>query len=253
MAKSFYISRPFQILECHQEKVRQLNVLKSIAISMNAIKMTRGVKKLKENISSLSSILDAESLSLKNNQRDVLDLKKDVQSFQCPGTLLIQKNNLLQTLDTWGPDFNIKFDMTIVKLPTAWHNIFHFTTGDHISILGLWLLAREGKPILKVVMGKHQQEVTLGINRSYSVNLTQRNGQFSFLVNGSTVWTVNSGSTVFRNVKFFASNSWNTSAASVSKFKNLVVTTRDCKRTVTIDLSAKCSADVDRIAGLPDY
>ena len=84
MAKSFHISRPFQILECHQEKVRQLNVLKSIAISMDAIKMTRGVKKLKENINSVSSILDTESLSLKYNQRDVLDLKKHIQSFQCP-------------------------------------------------------------------------------------------------------------------------------------------------------------------------
>ena len=61
--------------------MRQLNVLKSIAISMDAIKMTRGVKKLKENINSLSSILDTESLSLKNNQRDVLKLKKHVQSF----------------------------------------------------------------------------------------------------------------------------------------------------------------------------
>ena len=131
--------------------------------------------------------------------------------------------------------------MRIVNLPTAWHNILHFTTGgDNIRIPGLWLLTREGKPILKVVIGKHQKEVTLGINRSYSVNMTQRNGQFSFLVNGSIVWTVNSGSTVFRNVKFFASNPWNTSAASVSKFKNLVVTTSDCKRTVTIDLSAKC-------------
>ena len=208
---------------------------------MDAMKMTRGVKKLKENINSLDSILDTESLSLKNNQRDVLKLKKHVQSFQCPGTVQIQKNNLVQTLDTWGPDFNIKFDMRIVKLPTGWHNILHFTTGgDKVGIPGLWLLTRQGRLILKVVIGKHQKELTLDINRSFSVNMTQRNGQFSFLVNGSTVWTVNSGSTVFRNVKFFASNPWNTSAASVSKFKNLVVTTSDCMRTVTIDLSAKC-------------
>merc|ERR1712157_282095 len=158
-----------------------------------------------------------------------------------PGQQLIQRNNLVQTLDTWGPDFNIKFDMRIVKLPTGWHNILHFTTGgDKVGIPGLWLLTRQGRLILKVVIGKHQKELTLDINRSFSVNMTQRNGQFSFLVNDSTVWTVNSGSTIYRNVKFFASNPWNTSAASVSKFKNLVVTTSDCKRTVTIDLSGKC-------------
>ena len=124
--------------------MRQLNVLKSIAISMDAIKMTRGVKKLKENINSLDSILDTESLSLKNNQRDVLKLKKHVQSFQCPGTVQIQKNNLVQTLDTWGPDFNIKFDMRIVKLPTGWHNILHYTTGGNQNrIPGLGGLCRK--------------------------------------------------------------------------------------------------------------
>ena len=47
-----------------------------------------------------------------------------------PGKQLIQKNNLVQTLDTWGPDFNIKFDMRIVKLPTGWLNILHYTTEE---------------------------------------------------------------------------------------------------------------------------
>ena len=149
MAKSFHIKRPFQILACHQEKVRQLNVLKSIVISMEAIKMTRGVKKLKENINSMSSILDTESLSLKYNQRDVLSLKKHVQSFQCPGTKQIRKNNLVQPLDTWGPDFNIKFDIRIVKLPTGWHNILHYTTGGNQNrIPGLWLNSKKGRPYI---------------------------------------------------------------------------------------------------------
>merc|ERR1712157_459488 len=143
-----------------------------------------------------------------------------------PGQQLIQKNNLVQTLDTWGPDFNIKFDMRIVKLPTGWHNILHYTTvGNQNRIPGLWLNSKKGRPYIHIVMGKHNKDITLEMNKDYSINLVARKGVFYVHVNVSGLWKVKTGTTVYRNVKYYMSDPWYASAVDVATFGTIQVAT----------------------------
>ena len=85
------------------------------------------------------------------------------------GTSQIQENRLVQTIDTWGPDFNIKFDMRIVKLPNGYHNILHYTTGGNANrIPALWLDSHRGRPRLYIVMGQHKKHLPLELNKDYT-------------------------------------------------------------------------------------
>ena len=65
----------------------------------------------------------------------------------------MKKNYLFKTFDRWGPDFDIKFDMKVLRSPKSeWTNIMHFTTrsdcvdsapgsncGKGTRVPGLWL------------------------------------------------------------------------------------------------------------------
>ena len=66
---------------------------------------------------------------------------------------VVRKNYMFKTFDQWGPDFDIKFDMKVLRNPqTEWVNIMHFTTrsdckdsaprsncGKGTRVPGLWL------------------------------------------------------------------------------------------------------------------
>merc|ERR1712174_88384 len=123
---------------------------------------------------------------------------------------------------------NIKFDMRIVKLPTGWHNILHYTTGGNQNrIPGLWLNSKKGRPYIHIVMGKHNKDITLEMNKDYSINLVARKGVFYVHVNSSGLWKVKTGSMVYRNVKYYMSDPWYASAADVATFGTIQVATGD--------------------------
>ena len=53
---------------------------------------------------------------------------------------------------------------------------------------------------------------TLDLNKEYTIRVNQIDGNFSVIVNGDVVWTVQSGNAEFTDVKFYQSNNWHKSA-----------------------------------------
>ena len=70
------------------------------------------------------------------------------------------KDNLVQYIDLWGPDFSIKFDMRVVTLPNiakGWYNIMSFTKGgDGTAIPDVYLhtITNGGNPYLHIAISK---------------------------------------------------------------------------------------------------
>ena len=74
---------------------------------------------------------------------------------------------------------------------------------------------------------------TIGANRyrylpidrkkAYTVVLSQKNGKFSVALNGLGVWSVNSPSIPFSNVKFWLSNPWDPIDKNYIHITNLYV------------------------------
>ena len=156
----------------------------------------------------------------------------------------IRMNRLVQTIDTWGPDFQITFDMRIVRLPMGLRNILHFTTGKTIGgtkehIPALFLLNSSGIVQLEIIMGEPDAQYTkfidLELKKNYSINLVQRNGVFNVQVNDSDMWKVKNknGSKVYRNVKYFLSNPWQRSAGHVADFGTFKVVSGNGLRIIT--------------------
>ena len=80
--------------------------------------------------------------------------------------------------------------------------------------------SRNGKPYLYATVAiigvEKTKDITLEMNKQYSVKLVQVAGIFSVNVNGQQVWQVNSGSSAFQNVKYYLSNPWHPSAGEVA-------------------------------------
>ena len=80
--------------------------------------------------------------------------------------------------------------------------------------------SRNGKPYLlasvAIIGVEKTKDITLEMNKQYSVKLVQVAGIFSVNVNGQQVWQVNSGSSAFRNVKYYWSDPWHRSAGEVA-------------------------------------
>ena len=115
--------------------------------------------------------------------------------------------------------------MKITKMPRGWHNIFHLTTGTNCCRAGsripaAWLNSRNGKPffIAPIAMTRSQiyKDITLEMNKQYSVELVQAAGFYSIKINGQQVWRVNSGCATFQNVKYYWSDPWYPSAGKVA-------------------------------------
>ena len=115
--------------------------------------------------------------------------------------------------------------MKITKTPVGYHNILHLTTGEDCCEAGsripaVFLNSTDGKPFLHapIAMTRDQiyKDITLEMNKQYSVELVQALGFFSVKINGEEVWRVNSGSLTFQNVKYYLSNPWDPSAGDVA-------------------------------------
>ena len=136
-----------------------------------------------------------------------------------------RKSYLVKTFSKFGPDFTITFEMKITKKPVGWTNILHLTTGKDCCgagtrIPGVWLNSRNGKPYLHatiaLIRSQNYKDITLEMNKQYSVELVQAAGFFRVKIDGKQVWQEQSGSATFRNVKYYWSNPWHPSAGKVA-------------------------------------
>ena len=115
--------------------------------------------------------------------------------------------------------------MKITKTPVGYQNILHLTTGEDCCEAGsripaVFLNSMDGKPFLQapIAMTRDQiyKDITLEMNKQYSVELVQAAGFYSIKINGQQVWRVNSGSAKFQNVKYYGSDPWYPSAGEVA-------------------------------------
>ena len=115
--------------------------------------------------------------------------------------------------------------MRIIEVPEEIPNILHLTTGESCCdtgtrIPGVWLNSRNGKPYLHAAIAmtgsQIYKDITLEMNKQYSVELVQAAGFYSIKINGQQVWRVNSGSAKFQNVKYYGSDPWYPSAGEVA-------------------------------------
>ena len=60
------------------------------------------------------------------------------------GPVNIERKGLVKTLDQWGPEFKIRFDIKLKQdLPKSWLNFLHLTTGENCCgggsrLPGIW-------------------------------------------------------------------------------------------------------------------
>ena len=67
------------------------------------------------------------------------------------------------------------------------------------------------------------KHLSIELKKAYTVELSQKDGQFSVVLNGLGVWRVTSPSIQFSNVRFWLSAPWWSSANSFAKITNLYV------------------------------
>ena len=119
--------------------------------------------------------------------------------------------------------------MRITKLPVGEHNILHLTAGNKLDnnccgagtrIPAVMLNSRNGKPYLHAAIAmigsQIYKDITLEVDKQYSLELVQAAGFFSVKINGKQVWQVRSGSAAFQNVKYYWSDPWYPSAGKVA-------------------------------------
>ena len=142
----------------------------------------------------------------------------------------------MNIFDTWGPNFHIKFEFKLLKpqgLGTLWRNIMHLTTGENCCkigsvIPGVWLLSNSTGTYFSVYLALTENKeswtgLKLDINKWYKIELHKRTDIFSLIVNGKYLWSVESGNTEFKNVKWFQSDKWYQSAASEGDVSDNVI------------------------------
>ena len=135
---------------------------------------------------------------------------------------MVKKNNLVKTFSKWGPDFAIQFEFKILKRPAEWHSLLHLTTGENCCekgsrIPGIFLNSDGQGTYMYLTIAMTGREKTkkhwLDLNKWLSMELNQKNGQFSVVLDGVVVWTVESGQEQFQNVQFFLSDKFYPSAS----------------------------------------
>jgi len=155
-----------------------------------------------------------------------------------PEPLVVKHGHLVKTWAFWGPNFNISFDIKVLKKPDTYHSVMHFTTGSNdvnqggkqgSRIPAIWLNSYDlqgDKTYFYVAMehytrgdgGKlHEMKQFIGMNLNewYSVEMSQRDGQFTLKINGATVTFPNtafSKQPVFQDVKWYQSDPWHPAA-----------------------------------------
>ena len=104
---------------------------------------------------------------------------------------MVKKNNLVKTFSKWGPDFAIQFEFKILKRPAEWHSVLHLTTGENCCnkgsrIPGIFLNSDGQGTYMYLTIAMTGKEKTkkywLDLNKWLSMELNQKNGQFSVVL-----------------------------------------------------------------------
>ena len=158
-------------------------------------------------------------------------------SNDSPSNGFPDKARSLKTFEYWGPNFHIGFDIKIKanKTISDWHNILHVTTGQDgwtgqealgSRIPGVWLHSSDSEAHMFV-----QMEVNGTFNShwhklgytDHNVELHQRHGNFSLIVDNVTEWSLPNGDQSYENVQFWLPDPWHLPAEDVAEIKNVVV------------------------------
>ena len=151
--------------------------------------------------------------------------------------LVVKKNNLVTTIDKWGPNFNIKFSLKILKKPTDWYNLLHLTTGEDCCQKGtrtpaIFLNSDANNVYMLVCIalgeGKKSPRRTdtwywMDLHRWYNIEMTQKNGNFSLKVNDTLEWQTESVDQALTRVNWYQGDEWYKPAVAwVNSFENMV-------------------------------
>jgi len=135
----------------------------------------------------------------------------------------ISRNKELASLEYWGPEYKVSFDLTIKSYPTSsdWAGILRLTTGGDCCDIGdripLFKLFRDNQlVILNAVndQGNHQSRFNLNTNQEYAIELSQTkesDNQFHYriMIDGEErLNIVNNKPRTFTNVKVSSIDNW---------------------------------------------
>jgi len=152
-----------------------------------------------------------------------------------------EKAVLIKTYKQWGPNFHIRFEIkikpNISPKISPWHNVLHFTTGHNFEtrgsrIPGVWLYPSDSKDRKKIaaylyvemelngIFHPHWQKMGYNNNK---VELQQKHGLFSLIVNDVIEWSLPIGGQSYENVQFWLPDPWHLPAEDMADIKNVVV------------------------------
>jgi len=168
------------------------------------------------------------------------------------GPVNIERKGLVKTLDQWGPEFKIRFDIKLKQdLPKSWLNFLHLTTGENCCgggsrLPGIWFRNANVKGKFGNTMmvaqtfqkGRRQVWTWISpqfeINRWYSVELEQREHlpkqyEFTVKVDGKLAYKLGPSNlkgylpSQYANVELWMSDKWYPSLSGLADVKNLVI------------------------------
>ena len=157
---------------------------------------------------------------------------------ETPYEVVNEKGNLVKTYRNWGHNFHIGFEIkikpNISTNVSRWHNVLHFTTGRNFEtrgsrIPGVWLYPPDRKGIAAYLYVEMQLNDTFHPHwqrMSYNdtkVELHQKDGNFSLIVDDATEWSITTGDQNYENVQFWLPDPWHLPAEDVADIKNVVV------------------------------
>ena len=151
----------------------------------------------------------------------------------------VRKGNLLKTLETWGPQFTLRFDVKIPsRFPLGWFNLLHLTATDNSCCgpgdrLPSVMLHRDSKGLeIEIAKtGHYEQKWTtqaLEFGKWHRIEVEVKQianstmDKFTFSVDGIIVWHFWETSITYQNVYLYLSSPWEPSLGQTeAKVKNL--------------------------------
>lgn len=145
----------------------------------------------------------------------------------------VTKNNLISTIDTWGPEYRVAISIIVRSAAPGWSTILRFTsTNDNCCNIGdrIPAIFYNSDGFLQISSavsgnGDYSDRPNIDLNKWYHIEITQekKNGKIYYTVNvnGEEISNVeNTTPQSFEDVKVFAGDNFH--LASDVTYKNLV-------------------------------
>ena len=164
--------------------------------------------------------------------------------WSCLSNSGLEKDNVVTTIERWGPDFEISFKLKVNKMPQSegifgpyYYSVLQMTDGDTTNgdknVPAVWLFENNGKLLLHTqIMNSEydyfeygpvgndywEGDIELELKKVYTVLLTQKGGTFKVTVDGNVLWQNQTGiAEPFTDVKYHLSNPWQRSAGDLAQ------------------------------------